>query len=540
MRAELTSSWLAASAGLVVALSWPPAMLLGQTPGPGLRNCAFVYGTPEATRALGRPSKPLVLKPGPHLFLDEYLIEASQGVSRVVSMPERDRSIPNPVVTAAEDRCFQPFFTIDRSPESGKFRIWYGAWRDDKNMGRSQVRYMESDDGIHWQRPSRLLAEPGELQFGSEVLDRGPKFSKPDKRYAYCWWFGGGTRIAFSPDGYNFTPASPSVMLSHDHDISNIWYDPIRRHYQATISSMREEAQAKGKRRTTLMSHSDDLLKWTAPWIVVCAQDRYDKDVLQFYAMSAYLARGDLVIGMVKNLHDDWKAEGCPRGAFGVGSTSLAWTRDGRTWIRDREVFFGPAAEPGAWDHAHAWIDEQLSVGDKLYLYYGGYRWGHKHNRFEERQIGLVRMPRDRYVARSADPKGGRLVTPLVALAGSRITVNAAVKGELRVRLLDAQGAPMPGFDAFVTGDSAALPVRWAGSLASLDKPAHIEFTLKNAQLYAFDVIAPAPTTRITRPAVPNILNAAIVKTTSAMGSRRPCAENRTVFDAGRPGATEF
>ena len=135
----------------------------------------------------------------------------------------------------------------------------------------------------------------------------------------------------------------------------------------------------------------------------------------------ADLARGELVIGMVKNLHDDWGAEGRPQDAFGIGSTSLAWTRDGQTWVRDREVFFGPDPQPGAWDHAHAWIDEQLPVEDEVYLYYGGYKFGHKMDRWEGRQIGLVKMQRDRYVSRDAGPDGGTLITRRAVLAGAVI-----------------------------------------------------------------------------------------------------------------------
>ena len=366
--------------------------------GAGLVNRALIYGTPECAAATVRPVEPIPLGPGPHLLLDEYLIESSQGVTRRVASPPRDASLPNPIVTGPEDRCFQPYFTVSRSPETGKFRIWYGAWRDDQSMSRSHIAYLESDDGVHWKRPAKILKDPAEIQFGSEVLDAGPSGPDPARRYTYSWWHGGGLRIATSPDGFDFTPLSPQVVLPHGHDITNIWRDPIRNRYVATVSEMLQLEHMREQRRTTLQAVSDDLLHWSPKWIVLAADNRYDKDVLQFYAMNGYLARGELVIGMVKNLHDDWEAEGRPQGAFGIGSTSLAWTRDGQTWVRDREVFFGPDPQPGAWDHAHAWIDEQLPVGDEVYLYYGGYKWGHKHNRFAERQIGLVKMPRDRYV----------------------------------------------------------------------------------------------------------------------------------------------
>jgi hypothetical protein len=192
-------------------------------------------------------------------------------------------------------------------------------------------------------------------------------------------------------------------------------------------------------------------------------------------------------------LHDNFRAEGTPEGSFGVGHTQLAWSRDGKTWVRDQTPFFEPDPTPGAWDHAHAWMDWQLFVGDEVYIYYGGYKNGHKVNRFEERQIGLVRIPRDRYVSRDAGADGGSLVTQPVILDGGKLTVNARIGGEMRLRLLDEAGRPIPGFDAAdcqpIRGDGVALSAAWKGSLGDLKgKPLRIEFQMKDAELYGFDV----------------------------------------------------
>jgi hypothetical protein len=461
-----------------------------QAQGFAQENQALIYGTPAHTATLTRPGRPITLATGPHLFVDEYLIESSQNLTRRVNSPARDPKRTGPIVTGREDRCFQPYFSVSQSPETGKFRIWYGAWRKDKSTGGSHLAYMESDDGLHWQRPPKILKDPGNIQFGSEVLDEGPNCPNPSRHYQYSWWYGGGTRIATSPNGFDFTPISRQVVIQHGHDISNIWRDPIRRRYVATVSEMRQLKHMNQQRRTTYQAMSQDLLHWSPTWLVLAADDRYDKDVLQFYAMNGYLARGSLVIGMVKNLHDDWKATGAPAGAFGIGSTSLAWTRDGQTWVRDREVFFGPNPISGTWDHAHAWIDEQVPVGQEVYLYYGGYKWGHKHNRFEERQIGLVKMPRDRYVAREAGKKLGTLRTPAVLLAGSALTLNAKIQDELKIRLVAVSGLSVPGFDwVSIRGDRLDHAVVFTGKLNSLaGQPVRLEFQLRQAQLFGFEV----------------------------------------------------
>jgi hypothetical protein len=207
--------------------------------------------------------------------------------------------------------------------------------------------------------------------------------------------------------------------------------DPLQR-YVATISCFSTGPSWSGQRRVTQQSTSTNLLDWCEPWFVLTPDDRLDEGQTQFYAMDGYLRRGDLLIGMVKVLRDDLKADSPPDppDAYGIGYTTLAWSHDGERWVRDRATFFDRAPQRSAWDHAHAWIDEQVPVGDEVWLYYGGYQRGHKVNRFEERQIGLLKMKRDRYVARESGPSGGSFRTPLVIVAADAMTLTVDARAE--------------------------------------------------------------------------------------------------------------
>jgi hypothetical protein len=115
-------------------------------------------------------------------------------------------------------------------------------------------------------------------------------------------------------------------------------------------------------------------------------------------------------------------------------------------------------------------------------------------NRFEERQIGLVKMKRDRYVAREAGAAGGSFRTPLAILDGAKMTLNLeAQAGEVRVQILDEKSQPLRGFTRKdcrpVSGDALAAPVRWEKPLNELaGKPVRLEFFLKNARLFAFEL----------------------------------------------------
>jgi len=440
--------------------------------------------------------------------VDDYLIASAANVVRKVAEPDRDVGIPNPLITGPGDRCFQPYFTIDRSPDADCYRVWYGAYRQDRKVGRSHLAYMESDDGIRWGRPPRICHTP-EIQYGSEVIDEGPDWPDPATRYRYCYWLGGGTRIAVSPDGHHWRPLVDGVVLPHDHDISNIWWDPLREHYLATISTHMASDRWSGRRRTTMQSTSHDLLSWTPPCYVLYADpSRGDEGDTQFYAMNAYLVRGTLTLGMAKVLRDDLVAEGVEPGAFGRAHTSLAWTRDGRHWERDLTPYFEPDPDPRAWDHAHAWIDEQMIVGQKTRLYYCGYRQGHKANRFDERQIGLVSIPRDRYVSRMPhEGSTGQIETVPLELSESTagLSINAiASAGCVRAAVSDVHGPPLPGLSLDdckpATGDSLDLPLLWGTEADTRAKFAalrgrrlQLTFQLSNAELFAFDFITRDP-----------------------------------------------
>jgi hypothetical protein len=146
----------------------------------------------------------------------------------------------------------------------------------------------------------------------------------------------------------------PYPVVRHNHDINNIFRDTRRNRYMATLSVYTTGPSWTGQRRVTMLSSSPDCLEWEKPWYAITPIDSIEPGQTQFYALNGYLIRGDLYIGLVKVLHDDFKAPGTPEGAYGVGSSTLAWSHDGENWIRDLEPYFEPDPQVGAWDHAHA------------------------------------------------------------------------------------------------------------------------------------------------------------------------------------------
>ena len=133
-------------------------------------------------------------------------------------------------------------------------------------------------------------------------------------------------------------------------------------------------------------------------------------------------------------------------------------------------------------------------MGDELYIYYGGYTSGHKTDTKGGRQLGLVTMPLDRFVAWDAkDSTAGRLMTvPIAPAEGRTLLVNAnAADGALRCRLLDESGnAPLPGYGyedcAALSSDGLRLAASWGSGTALPDVPYRIEFELRDASLFGF------------------------------------------------------
>jgi hypothetical protein len=446
----------------------------------------LIYGHAKAAKA----PPTFAPSPGPLLFLDEYYIDASENISREVMKPTRDANIPNPIVNGKDDGCFQPYMTILRDADTKRFRLWYGRHTEALESNRSHIGYSESADGVHWDRPMQTLKDPGPIQFGVAVVDAGPAALSPAHRYIYAWHFEGWLSLAGSPDGTAWTPLDPSQVIKHSHDINGLHYDPVRNWYVATLSVYRPGYDWKNNRRVTMQSHSTDLVTWSVPHYVALPSTEADEGETQFYAMDGYLARGRTTVGMVKVLRDDLKADDPPdpADAYGVGYTALAWSHDGVHWLRDTDP------KKGAWDHAHAWIDEQVPVDGEVYLYYGGYARGHKVNRFEERQIGLLKIKRDRYVARVAGDAPGVLRTVAFTSNGGGLSVNAdASKGSLQAQVVDENGNVLKGYAyadcAPVSTDALDAPLQWKGKSDALKgKTIRLEFALRNARLFALNI----------------------------------------------------
>ena len=473
-------------------------------------------GADEAVRDVSAGDG-IALVRGPQLFIDDYLIEQSESLVRTTHQPVK---LAEPILGKSESWHLQPLFFMKVIHEPGvdSFKMWYNI----KNPGKDPsvcYAYAESRDGIKWDRPNLgLVSIDGSTDnnviaaplgcFSMFFVDEGPDYNDPQERYKLGYW-GPGLAIAFSSDGLNFREyeGNPVIMQSLDgnipfhkkpgyvHVIGDILdgcWDPLKKQYllACKIDKSGYEGAAPqhfpGWRRAAGMSVSKDFIHWRRPWFV--ATPDVNNGLEEFYGFLP-MVRGNLYIGFLRVLRDDLPAEenGAPRG---IGWTELITSRDGENWERYQEKFIDRNEEPGTWDRAMVWLGDCVTVGDKEYVYYGGYSAGHK---IGDRQIGLAMLRKNGFVSRDAGSSEGSLRTPLVKFSAMGLTLNANVRGVLRVRILDQQKEPIAGFDwgdsEEITGDSTAHVVGFKGRIRNLaEQLVHIEFSLRDGKLYGFDV----------------------------------------------------
>jgi hypothetical protein len=463
------------------------------------------------------------LEPGRHLFIDDYIVAHSDGLKSTLHQPVK---LGSPVLKGmgSDDNNFQPYATVLYDEERRRFRIWYCS-RKNPDAG-VYLSYAESVDGIEWEKPYRELFEL--YGFGSCVIDEGPAAENPTRRYKMIFWELGrphrryydgaaaGVGVAFSPDGLNWVRHQPHPVLpdlwphsvkgdpdgegsikwrEYAADIVHATWDPIRNIYVAYVKSwtwppdefdyISPTSDGMG-RRLTSMTTSPDFVHWSKP-VRSFVPQHDDFSSIEFYACRAK-PRGNQMINFACILNEE--VEGT--NGSGIGYTVLAVSSDLVHWNRMKHPWLPHSPEnPDATDHAVAWVADVITVGDKEFIYYGGYSGGHKN--FDDRTINLARLRKDGFLSRDAGREGGRLLTKVLRMKGGKLTVNANVSGVLRLRVLDPSGKPLAGFGEGETepirGDAIDHAVKAKGDLANLaGRPVRLEFFLRDAEFYGFEL----------------------------------------------------
>ena len=471
------------------------------------------------------------------LLVDDYLISEKRNVSRSLGKVTKHGVVLEPSLPTDYDdndphgNPVSPDFGFMTSvlwnEDAEKFQMWYIAWR------HAGTGYAESTDGIHWTKPSIGVGvtdeEPGNIikraQSFSCAIDPTVAWGHPEKFKAgldsnldeVCQ-----AALAYSADGIHwndYNNGAPVTGRAADFDNQILW-DPIKGKYRLmTRTDMGAIGGPKEYRAFRIMYHrTNDLMNDPTNWETVADRIVVDDPLgqltpdgvprLQFHWVTCWIYEG-IYFNLISLYTEDSLGMDSPE-CDEVIDCYIGTGRDGvnfdRGWIYERKPFI-PRGGAGDFDLdrvLHA--SEILTVGDEHWIYYTG-RNEHRTPGFcenwQSNQIGLAKLPLDRFVCLEAGDEWGQVTTKPFTLDGDTLEVNIdASEGGFLVEILDADNQPYVDsekkleFDwdnnrIYRNVDGLRLSPRWRGdrNLESLvGKVVRLRFHLRNAKLYAFQI----------------------------------------------------
>ena len=504
--------------------------------------------------------KPMVIGNKVQFLFDDYIVEDKYGLKRVVGPVEKHKDNP---LDFGEFNHWERYPNLDGSnpdyqgimlsnvlydPQDKLYKGWYVIRRQDgfKNARNHATLYVESKDGINWQKPE-LDFFPIDGQKTNIVLYEKSKTSlttahlhdvvldtlapDPDKRF-----IGLVSRvpdgetdrcmvIMYSPDGKKWNmPENPVLFRGITDGSYSLVRDENRQKWlifrrpptQALVRDEKFYAGRNTKRRVSV-TISNNLKNWSYPRNIVVMDELDDAKISQTgNKMDIDWAKVRNYEGMFFGFLDlmDNLIISVPR------HSHLMWSRDGFDWERlsERQPFI-ENGNPGEWDAGSIGRHSLVPDGDRIRIYYGlggntpqGY-YGQKEEedipRF--RGTGLAFIGKDRFIGLQAGPEGAYLLTRQFIVDGDKIEINClsqiqnaapGLDGEIRAELLQAPddhsaALACPGFsmndcDPVKVKDQLRQTLSWNGKsdFSSLKGNAvFIRFYIRSATLYTFRIV---------------------------------------------------
>ncbi len=489
--------------------------------------------------------EPLKIDSGPHLFLDDHLVEDRWALARTVNPPHPH--LGNPIIVAErpwEERPYRPQVFYDDA--IGRYRMYYQCFSGTnywERLGPSYFTcYAESDDGVIWEKPewpdapfgehtaTNVISVGGSAQIQAPYIlsargapqdvsssplapnsECAPASAYPNGAPYWMTYNNGGLRLAYSDDGIHWTPARDEQLFLYHSDTGNhvLWNDALGKWVlymrpPMFAAGVHEGPGKRHYRRRTAVSLSDDLLTWSTPRTVLYPDELDPPD----YDDTHVFKYGNQYIGIVTHIHQD---------QHGANDASLAVSRDGSSFERPlpRQVWL-PRGRPGAFDAGCVSVCAPVARGGELWFYSTGFP--EPQAVFEQDSaIGIYKLMADRFIALEAHEPDGRgtdgdfgyLLTKEFVWHGKRLSVNCRMHGgdrnthgDLRAEVVTKpddndpagrMGQTVPGRSIddcdLIRSNSPHQVVRWNGDddLSMLDgKAVYLRFRLRNGGLFSF------------------------------------------------------
>ncbi|HOS43928.1 MAG TPA: hypothetical protein PK794_09580, partial [Armatimonadota bacterium] len=393
--------------------------------------------------------------------------------------------------------------------DGDRFRLYYQAWHGDivedgeqTSLREAPIRigYLESGDGIHWERPELGLIEFNGssannitfIGFGPDAIgvhgfapfkDSNPDCA-PEARYkavgASDTWPSALYALQ-SPDGLRWSlMREEKLAMAGDFDSQNLaFWDARRGEYRLYF----RQSNAHGRDIRTCTS--PDFLHWSEPeWLAYPGaphEQLYTNMILPYYRAphlfvgfpARYVERpwSPSIEALPELEHRRLRAKASERYGAAVSDGLFMSSRDGRTFRRWGEAFIRPGLRPtGSWAYGDCYQGWGLletasdipGAPNELSCYVSDGYWRGTANAIRRYTLRL-----DGFVSLTAPLAGGEMVTQPFTFAGERLSLNIATSagGSAKVELQDAGGIPLPGYaldDCWeIIGDTLDYTVRW-------------------------------------------------------------------------------
>jgi len=236
---------------------------------------------------------PLPLSAGSHLFVDDYLVETSEGLVRTTHQPVK---LPEPILQTNDGKHVGVLWHLkvlqDQERNESPFRILYIACcQGPKDW---HYAYAESNDGLEWRLPELGLVDIGGSKANNIVktgayclflVDHGRDWPAPSQRYVLLYTGAASFSAAYSPDGLHWTDHPTNPLYKDDKEVmedklSGCW-DPLRKCYILTTGYRGRPQDGfegtppfnrEGCRRMVGQMTSKDLVHWT-PFRPIVVED---------------------------------------------------------------------------------------------------------------------------------------------------------------------------------------------------------------------------------------------------------------------------
>lgn len=479
------------------------------------------------------------------LFLDDWLIEQTSRISKVMGRPQKYAK--NPVIVADQpwELAYKSDVGMEGTQITGQnviydeeekiFKMWYWATsvHSTPPLQRRRWGYATSRDGFNWEKPRLNLHEyhgtrdnnlisPREWYSGGyHNIFKDPKDPDPQRRYKAIGFLsgedratGGGMAVAFSPDGIYWTDYEKNPVVPSGREIADVptmlgWDARIQKYvYYPRPGAPLAPVFPSGRRMRTIgYSESTDFVQWT-PTRMMLTPDSGDRIDYQYYQLTTALT-GEFYVGLMAMYETQDKT-------FDI---FLLSSRDGFhwNWISRQQPFLG-RGEIGSYDAGYLTPSGPIFHDNRVWIFYGAYSGAHSYNALQSRlgfnhfTIALATLPLDRFLGLLAGPYPATVVTRPLKFLGKKLLLDVdaglpelsrsvllALKRdpgknldqpEVRAALEDIRGGKIEGFGLEqcqpLTG-SGVQEMVWPGAdwkqLAV--KPVRIRLEMRHAALFS-------------------------------------------------------